>query len=45
MLVIVGVVTTIGVIAIAAIEARRMDCKLPPVPPQATELPTDKKRK
>ncbi len=45
LLVIVGAVTTIGVIVIAAIETRRMDSKLPPVPPQTTELPADKKRK
>jgi len=45
LLVIVGVVTTIGVIAIAAIEARRMDSELPPLPPQVTELPAAKKRK
>jgi hypothetical protein len=45
LLVIVGAVTILGVIAIAAIEARRIDGELPPVPPPATELPADRKRK
>ncbi len=45
LLIVVGVVTILGVIVIAAIEAKRMDSELPSVPPQATELPADKKRK
>jgi hypothetical protein len=44
LLVIVGAVTIIGVIIIAAIEAMRMDEEKPPVPQQPAATSTDKKR-
>ena len=44
LLVIVGMVTVIGVIIIAAIEARRMDSGKPPILRQTPEIPDEKKR-
>ena len=43
-LVIVGAVTILGVIIIAAIEAGRMDKNQPPILRHTEEIPADKKR-
>jgi hypothetical protein len=43
-LVIVGMVTVLAVIIIAAIESRRLDRGKPAMPQQTPVMPTDKKR-
>ncbi len=44
LLVIVGVVTVIGVVVIAAIEARRMGKGRPSIFQKTSEVPSDKKK-